>query len=62
MFEVMMLAIGACVAFFMAGELDGKTTQQRLTMEKCVAYYSDMPYNKVTVYCTNLLEFKKETK
>lgn len=29
------------------------------TQQKCVAMYSDMPYNKVNAHCKELLQFKK---
>jgi hypothetical protein len=31
-----------------------------LVQKRCVAKYSDMPYNKVQAHCKELLEFKNE--
>lgn len=37
------------------GVYDGKN----VIHQKCVAKYSDMPYNKVQAHCKEILEFKK---
>lgn len=45
------------IAFF--SFVGGLISEERTIQDKCVAYYADMPHNKVQQHCKDLLEFKK---
>lgn len=52
------MVVGLCVMSF----LSGLAAYESNIQEKCIAKYSDMPHNKVTEYCENVLKFEKDSK
>lgn len=50
----------AIIVLFSGGSYNmGIDYTNRHFQQKCVAKYSDMPYNKVQAHCKEILEFKK---
>lgn len=55
--EFIAIVIIGALGFFI-----GQADQAAFLQQQCVAYYGDMPANKVNAFCTTLLKFEKASK
>lgn len=50
------LIIGLMIISGFVGSIEKETNIR----ERCIAFYSDMPHNKVSQHCIDLLKFEKK--